>query len=147
MEPIDFALDDLRSQKNPNFRGTVNKYGVDRTTLTRRFKGEQGTREEFRERMSLLNNEQERVLIDEINRLADRGTYATIEMVNRFASDLSKREPGKNWAAQWCQSHSDELRSVYLKGFDQSRKRADSWVEVNKYFELVCTPSRLIYCC
>lgn len=137
MAPIDLALEDLKSQKKPAYAATARKYNVDRTTLYRRFQGKTVSREEYREDMSLLNNAQESALIDEINRLADLGTYATISMVRQFAFDISGNWPGKNWASQWCTRHSDKLISIYLKGFDQCRKRADSWYEVNKYFQLV----------
>ena len=38
---ISAAIADLNSQKTPNFGRTAKKYKIDRTTLRRRFKGEQ----------------------------------------------------------------------------------------------------------
>jgi len=42
--------------------------------------------------------------------------------------------PGKNWANDFVKAHWDELKSVYLWGFNMACKKADNWVEYNKYF-------------
>ena len=39
MQAIDKALKDLASQESPNYGATVRKYGIDRTTLLRRYRG------------------------------------------------------------------------------------------------------------
>ena len=61
-------------------------------------------------------------------------------MVRTFAGQLAQKLPGKNWANEFVKAHQDELKSVYLRGFDMARKKADNWVEYNKYFQLVCVP-------
>ena len=39
MQAINKALKDLASQESPNYGVTVRKYGIDRTTLLRRYRG------------------------------------------------------------------------------------------------------------
>ena len=39
MQAIDKALKDLASQESPNYGATARKYGIDRTTLSRRHRG------------------------------------------------------------------------------------------------------------
>ena len=39
MQAIDKALKDLASQESPNYSATARKYGIDRTTLSRRHRG------------------------------------------------------------------------------------------------------------
>ena len=62
---IQLAILDLLKQDRPNFSEAARRFEVDRTTLRRRFNGEQGTidnaNSEFRQR---LTHVQEDVLID-----------------------------------------------------------------------------------
>jgi len=100
MEPIELALEDLRSQECPNFKSTAIKYGVDRTRLGRRFKGQTISKQEYWEIRSHLNNEQTKALIIKINRLSAFGTPPTPAMVRVFAFNLLGKLPGENWAAR-----------------------------------------------
>ena len=46
MSPIEAALADLESQESPNYTATVKKHGIDRSTLSRRYRGVRGIRED-----------------------------------------------------------------------------------------------------
>ena len=140
MQAIELALEDLSLQEVPNYTETAKKFGVNRSTLSRRYRGKTASRDEYREQKSLLNNEQTKVLINEINRLSALGTPATPAMVRVFASNLAGIWPGVNWVNRFEQSHKHEIASVYLKGFDIARKKSDSWVELRKYYDLVILP-------
>ena len=144
MDPIQFALEDLDAQEYPNIAETARKYGLNRSTLSRRWNGKTGSRARKVEMQSLLSNHQEKSLIKEINRLTNRGTPPTVAMVRSFAFEICGKWPGKNWATQWCKRHSNELTSLYLTGFDMSRHKADSWYQVKRYFDLVCYLPRCI---
>jgi hypothetical protein len=140
MEAIELALEDLKLQEVPLIAETAKKWGVDRSTLSRRFNGKTVSRRAYRENKSLLNNHQTKTLINEINRLSALGTPPTVAMVRRFASNLAGIWPGNHWVERFEQSHKDEIASVYLKGFDIARKKSDSWIELQKYFDLVFKP-------
>ena len=55
-------------------------------------------------------------------------------MVRAFAFNICGNLPGIHWAERFVKAHADELKSVYLQGFDLSRKKADNWLEYTKYF-------------
>lgn len=137
MEPIDSALNDLRSQDPPKFRPTARKWGVDHVTLIRRFKGLSLSQAEYHETRQLLSNAQERVLIDQINELSDRGIPPPNAIVHNMAAEICGKQPGKTWVYEFIQRYSNELTSVILDGFDLSRKNADNYISIKQYFDLV----------
>jgi hypothetical protein len=47
MDPIELAIDDLKSQKSPLINATARKYGVDPSTLSRRWRGKTVSRETY----------------------------------------------------------------------------------------------------
>jgi hypothetical protein len=120
MHPIELAIDDLNSQEVPRVRATAKQYGVDPSTLSRRWRGKTESREDYRENKSLLNKQQQQTLINEINRLSAFGTPPTVAMVRVFGFNLAGIWPGIHWAERFVKSHQTELASVYLKGFDIS---------------------------
>jgi len=127
MAPIDEALADLESQDVLNYSATARKYGVCRSTLTRRHKGQTVSKQEFlSEVQQCLNNTQEEVLIRHINLLTDRGMPPTSQIVKNLAEEIIKRPVGKNWVSSFVYRHKDELKSVYLRTMDNLRIKADS---------------------
>jgi hypothetical protein len=58
------ALAELGKQTKPNFLGVSNKYKVNRTTLSRQFKGTQRSRRQFLSKSyQCLTNDQEEVVV------------------------------------------------------------------------------------
>ena len=88
MSSIKLAINDLNSQEVPHITETAEKYGVKRSTLSRRWRGKTSSRTEYRENKSLLNKQQEEALINEINRLSALGTLPTVLMVRVFTFTL-----------------------------------------------------------
>jgi hypothetical protein len=82
---IELALAELSELDIPTFRPIARKYDVDRTTLARRYKGEQVSRAvanaEIRQRLSY---EQEETLIKYINKLSDRDLPPTSQIVKKY---------------------------------------------------------------
>ncbi len=134
---MDAALEALKSQNPPNYAATAREFEVDRTSLMRRFKGQTLSREEFHETRQLLSSQQEKVLINNINILSERCFPPSNTLIRSMALEISKKQPGKNWASEFVKRHQEELVSTWLKGFDLSRKKADSWWSYKKYFEMV----------
>lgn len=50
------SLDSLKPGEKPNFTKLAREYGCNRSTLSKRFRGVQGTREEQYENQRLLND-------------------------------------------------------------------------------------------
>ena len=126
------AIDDLKSQEQPNLTATAEKYKIDRTTLSRRFKGETVSYDEACSRThKLLTNAQESVLIEHCRKLSDRGMHPTPQILRNLVVEIVKGPVGENWVNRFCQRYKDQLTSIYLRSIDQTRKIADN----SKYFE------------
>jgi hypothetical protein len=91
------ALAESESCSKPNYAALAKKYELERSTLSRCARGKTTSREEFQsEKNQCLTNAQERILIDQINRLTDRGIPPTSQMVQNFAEEIIGRGVGKN---------------------------------------------------
>jgi DNA invertase Pin-like site-specific DNA recombinase len=80
MAPIDLALEELRSLKqeeNINITKIAEKYGINRSTLSRRFNGVTRSKEAGYNNQQFLNNEQSNTLIKWVNQLTERGLPPT----------------------------------------------------------------------
>lgn len=137
MDSIEEAIEDLKSQKSPQLRSTARKYDVPYATLRRRFKGISLSEANYHETRQLLSHIQERVLLDRINTLSDRGLPPTNTIVKSLAFEICGKRPGRSWAYRFVQRHSKEIASVWFEGFDLARKKADNYVSVKQYFHLV----------
>lgn len=145
MDPIHEAIEYLESHKagdNFSYREVAKKFGVDRTTLSRRHKGSQHARtEEARERL-LLNPQQELELVRYIVKCARRGLPPTREMVANFASAIAKWEVSESWVTRFLNRHADQLTTKRSTGIDRKRFNADSRVKYAAYFNLLHSKMR-----
>jgi hypothetical protein len=140
MDQYELALEALRSLKpgeTPNISLVARTFGVDRSSLSRRFRGISGSKEAQYDNQRLLNNAQSKALIKWINQLTERGLPPTNAMLENFAREISGKEPGKNWVSRWKKAHSDKVISLYSDGLDLDRKKADSAYKYALYFALI----------
>ncbi|KAI9034721.1 uncharacterized protein KD926_006716, partial [Aspergillus affinis] len=140
MAPIDEAIAELESvalEERPSYTFIAKKYGISRTTLARRFRGIQHSKDDQYQDQRLLNDRQAKVLISNINELSERGLYISHEMLQNLAHEISGIRPGKQWPSRFLKRHSDKLISRYTTGIDSSRKKADSAWKYALYFELL----------
>ena len=132
------AIEDLKSQEIPNFKATAKKYNINRTTLSRRFKGETVSYEEARSRShKLLTNAQEEVLIDYIRKLSDRGLHPTPKILKNIVEEIVRKPVGLCWVKRFVARHKNELSSPYLRNIDHSRHVADNSKHFQHYFTIV----------
>ncbi len=90
---IELAITDLESQDCPNYASTTKKYHVNRSTLSRRYRGVTGTRQDAISYSSrALTDTQENVLVQYINKLSARGLPPTL----RLLKISQKRSQAKN---------------------------------------------------
>lgn len=134
---MDLALQQLALQEKPNITATAKQYGVSRTTLSRRFRGVQSTRESQYDNLGLLSHQQERDLVAYIKNLTRRGLPPTPQMVTTFAFDISKQWPSRHWCRRFVKRWANELESAYLQPIDALRQRADSYTNYKAYFDLL----------
>lgn len=99
---IESALADLESQERINSTATAARWGFERTTLAKRYKGEVGTIQETNsyERQK-LTNAQEEVFIGHANKLTARGLPLTSQMVKNIAEEIGKTKLGKPWVSRF----------------------------------------------
>jgi hypothetical protein len=138
------AINDLKSQKSPNYTATAKKYGLHRTTLMRRFKGECVSYDEACSRThKLLTNAQERMLIEHIRKLSDRGLHLTPKFLENLVVEIVRKPIGRRWIERFRKRYENELSSVYLCNIDHSRHVADNSKHFEYYFRVVQTHSFL----
>jgi phage protein D len=93
MSPIEKAMEDLESREegaSSSYREVAKKYGVDRTTLSRRHQRITRSNADQGEAQQLLHLQQELELVRYIERCTRRGLPPTQEMVQNFASAVAK---------------------------------------------------------
>ena len=138
MQAIDKALKDLASQESPNYGATARKYGINRTTLSRRHRGlARSWAVNVANTKSLLTPQQEKELVDYINKLSVFGLPSVVSMIRNFAFNISKKTPGKNWPTRFISKYSLKLDSDFLKGFNLNQKKANFLEVYRRYFKLV----------
>jgi len=135
---LGLALEDLSKQAIPNPTATATRYNVDRTTLRRRFTGEQQDRAAAHaESHQCLSKAQEETLIGYINSLTDRSLPPTSQIVHNMAEELIQKPIGRNWVGQFVKRYKDRLSSVYLRTIDNKRVKADSIPSLEAFYSLV----------
>ena len=132
------AIADLESQEAPNLTATAEKYGVDRSTLGRRWKGKTTSMEEcvstYRQ---CLTSSQEKCLVQLINKLTDPGMPPTSRTVKNLAEEIRGCVVGKNWTASFVSRHKHELKSLYLNSIDNLRVKGEYPAAYELFFDLV----------
>src|ERR1700761_3495782 len=98
---IEAAINELRAASKPNITEVSRKYNIERTRLNRLFKGTRSTKEAYDSRRGLLSQQQDRRLVELVNRLTRDGLPPTPRTVRQLAKDLSGEWPSKNWANPW----------------------------------------------
>src|SRR5688572_9353943 len=88
---IQHALSDLRLNPDQKIQNVANKYGVARSTLSRRLRNVTQSRDEGYDSQRLLTAAQSAALIKYINELTERGLPPTNAMVRAFAAGIAGR--------------------------------------------------------
>jgi hypothetical protein len=131
------AINSLEPGKPINYTAIAKKFGVERSTLSRRHRGVTSSKANQYEQQRILTNQHEKELISYINKLTDRGLFASHEMLRNFAKEITGEKPGKHWPGRFLKRHQDDLISTYTTAIDAARKRADSAYKYALYFELL----------
>lgn len=138
MDPIEAAIEALKSGEFPSIQAAATAHGVNRCTLSRRYRGVTRSQAQYHDDQRFLPEGGEQELVNYILKLSTHGIPPTIAMIRRFATEIGGKEPGKNWTYRFCKRHEEKLKSGYLDGFDLVRKHADNPTQVKWYFDLVC---------
>lgn len=115
----------------------ADRFGVSRTTLSRRHRGIQGSQTEQYNDARALHPRQEAELLKYIKKLTKEGLPPTKPMIRNFASPIAKRELSRRWVDRFCDRHRIDLISKNTTGIDRVRHQADSPAKYNEYFDLL----------
>jgi transcriptional regulator with XRE-family HTH domain len=100
MAPIDEAIEDLKLREEGehfSLREIADKYGVQRSTLGRRWRGVARSKEEGYANQQALSPQQEMELVQYIETLTKRGLPPTRKMIRNFFSAVAKCQLGEGW--------------------------------------------------
>jgi hypothetical protein len=140
MTPIEDALaeiESLRPKESPNYTRIANKFGVVRSTLTRRHQAATQPHAAKAINQRKLNNQQERELVRYIEGLTKRGLPPTRTLIQNFASNVAKSPVSKSWVTRFLNQNSIHLISKWTVGMDRNRHQADSGAKYSLYFDLL----------
>jgi hypothetical protein len=145
MEPIQEAINEIESRApgaSFSYRQISKKYGVDRTTLSRRHQGIRRSNAAAHEQQQLLNPQQEEELVRYIEKCTRRGLPPTREMVKNFAETIAKREPSDSWVTRFLHRQNNDLLTKWTTNIDRNRHQADSYSKYRLYFDLLHSKMR-----
>jgi hypothetical protein len=140
MAPIDDAIADLESpEEGADFTLTqiADRHGVNRSTLSRRWRGLTGPRSDGYAQQQLLNPQQEDELVRYIEDLTAKSLPPTRQMIRNFASEISGIYVGEAWVSRFLHRHHDMLTTKWSTAMDSNRHAADSYDKYKLYFELL----------
>ena len=98
MDAIEAALEDLKLQDKKNISAVAKLHGVERSTLSRRWNGVTNLAKMKHQEQQLLSPQQEKDLVQYINKLTETGIPPTTAMVRNFARDIAGKRPGNSWS-------------------------------------------------
>jgi hypothetical protein len=92
----------------------------------------------------LLTDAQENVLLEHISKLTARGLPPTPQMLRNIVNKAVGHEVGECWVRRFCGRHKDRIKSLYLRGIDNSRKVADNSEHFEHFYQTVGGQFRLL---
>jgi hypothetical protein len=119
---IQDAIEDIESL-DPcdtfSYREIAVKHNVDRTTLSRRHRGLQASREAKELNQAKLHPQQVQELVDYIKLLTARRLSPTRIMIGNFASTMAKSRVSDSWITRFLNSNADQLTSRWNNAMDR----------------------------
>ncbi|KAF2233433.1 hypothetical protein EV356DRAFT_560004 [Viridothelium virens] len=138
MAPIDEALADLELRGAKDYAATARKFGICDSTLSRRHRGLTRDRAVAQaDSNANLTTQEQRVLINYINKLTYQGIPPTPGMVRVFCENITGIYPGKNWVSCFVFLHSLELSSDFISAINLKQIRAENPTQIQLYFDLI----------
>jgi hypothetical protein len=133
--------DQTCKQPKPAIAAFAHKYGVCRSTLSRRYNGRTKAAGEAHQHLQRLTVVQEMVLVEWVLRLDSWGFPPRIERVRSHAEELLRergdnRPLGEHWVQKFLSRHA-QLKSVFAAPRDQERVNALSYENVSDWFKKV----------
>jgi hypothetical protein len=131
------AIESLEPGEKFSYRRIAATYGCSHSALSKRHQGITGLRSTVAENQQALHPQQEQELLHYIKQLTERGLLPTRAIIQRFGSDIAKRELGKGWVNRYIQRYNVYLVSRWATGMDRLRYQANSQSKYSLYFKLL----------
>jgi hypothetical protein len=135
---IELALGACNKSLTPNYSAIAKEFNLERTTLSKRHKGQTMSRAVANSlHRQLLTSAQEEQLIKQINKLTLRQMPPTVQIVKNLAEEIIGREVNKNWTSHFVKRHRSRLKSLYLRNIDNLRAKAEYAPMFEHFYQLV----------
>jgi hypothetical protein len=135
-------IESLELGEKVTYRAIAHKYGVNRCTLSRRYRGCQAPNDakiinQQLLNQQLLNPQQEMELVRYIEGLTKRGLPPTRDLIRNFSSEVAHQRVRESWVSRFIKRHKIHLISKWTTSMDRTRHEADSKVKYRLYFNLL----------
>ncbi|KAF1364610.1 hypothetical protein EJ07DRAFT_97597, partial [Lizonia empirigonia] len=120
-------IDRLKPGEKICYTDIAKKYGVVRSTLTRRHKA-------ITTPITNMSG-RESTLVEYINRLTHRRLPPTRQMVQNSAAQLAQTRISERWVSRFLHRQKDHLLVKWQDAMDRTRHRADSGAKYKRYFD------------
>ena len=137
MEAALASIESLGPSEKINYAKIARKFGVNRSTLSKRHRSITHSKSDGRQQQLKLDQQHEIELIRYINRSTERRLPPNRRMIRKFAMDISGQQVGVNWVDRFLKRHADQLLFKWTNPMDANRHRADSGSKYEKYFALL----------
>lgn len=138
MDQIELAVAHLRAQERPNIAEASRMFGVEPTTLRRRFLRKTVSRAQITsEYHQRLNDVQEDTLLRHIDRMTELHIPPTTQIVRNLAEEIIGESVGPNWAGRFVKRHKNRICSVYLRPLDRARVVSENTANFEHFYRLV----------
>jgi hypothetical protein len=138
MDSIHAAVEDLETRDDGDdisYQKIADKHNVERSTLTRRARGQNQPRKEAAIARRLLSPQQADEVVDYIESLTAQCLPPTRAMIRNFASTIAKTQVSKKWVDRFVSQNQDRLTSRWTDAIDQVRHQANSGHRYKAFFE------------
>jgi len=130
---VEQALDDIKSKKLKLYPA-AKKFGLPAGTLRNRLHGLRQSTKKAHQHEKLLDDAQERVLVDWVMFLGMTGRPISRSTLRPKCIELCGKLPGKTWIWRFLKRH-PELKLKKASGLDPKRAQAFNYPDVKAYFE------------
>ncbi|KAF1837645.1 hypothetical protein BDW02DRAFT_490954 [Decorospora gaudefroyi] len=146
MDPILDAIAAIEAREpgeSFSYREVAKRFGVDRTTLSRRYQGNSQPHIEAMQEHHIVDPHYEKELVQYIESLTARGLPPSKSMIKNFASTVSKWEVLDRWVDRFLDRNNPNLTIRYTVGIDRDRQQANTKEAYRLYFDILNSKIKL----
>jgi hypothetical protein len=121
----------------PSICSIAKKHGVDRTTLSRQWKGIQRSSWQYHEDVMKISPLQEVELVKHIQDLTRRRLQPTRSMISNYAEAVAGVEVLPSWITRFLNRHNTSITNRWTTAMDSVRHAANLYEKYNCYFNLL----------